>query len=43
MRYQIFFLKPKNRYVNTENADTASFILFQKKIRELYDLCIVID
>ena len=37
------FFEAQNRYVNTENADSASFILFQKKLRELYDLCIVTD
>ena len=34
------FSEAQNRYVNTENADSVSFILFQKKIRDLYDLCI---
>ena len=31
----------QNKYIYTENVDSASFVLFQKELRVIYDLCIV--
>jgi len=31
----------QNKYIYTENVDSASFVLFQKELRVMYDLCIV--
>ena len=35
------FSAVQNKYIYTENVDSASFVLFQKELRVIYDLCIV--
>jgi len=34
------FSAVQNKYIYTENVDSASFLLFQKELRVAYDFCI---